>query len=100
MIPSIVDDAAHTRPTPMDLVRRIMAHFAVAIACGLGGAVCVVVGIFVSLRGRRVTGMGLAAAGLLLFGLGRFLLRGGGLRWALRGIVHPSEYADDDDGRR
>lgn len=83
----IADPEVLRRPTPLDLVRRILLQIGVVVALLIGGAVLPIVGVVISLRGSGgSSGTVMAVVGLLMLLLARVLMRGGGLRWALRGV--------------
>ena len=96
----VADSEVCARPTPLDIAHRIIVQFVVTLVCGVGGTVLAVVGVVLNIRSTgSLTSLIMALAGLLLLGLAWFLVRGGGLRWALRGVGLPLGGMRDDDAR-
>jgi hypothetical protein len=85
-------------PTPLDIAHRVFAQFVAIVICGVSGAALALAGAMFNFKHARAwTGLIMAGVGLLLLALAWFLLRGAGLRWALRGVVLARSGRRDDD---
>ncbi|MBI4677223.1 MAG: hypothetical protein HY748_06540 [Elusimicrobia bacterium] len=76
--------------SPLDIVNRLHFQVTAIIVCVWTGGLLVLAGLVLLLKDAWAWSLSISLVGLCFLLFARFLLRGGGFRWVLRGTGLPN----------